>query len=225
MVFHPRRFFTESSFHSLFLSELFFTIAHMFSGLVGRKAATSSYESEINSSVSIYSFSCLDSLVPLCCSAESSLILSDSFPSGFGLATTGALDVPQPIELQMKTELEDVFQLRFLFQRHLNQLLHVASTYLSYNVMASQPLNVTLTMKMNATRFWAPLFLLIFASSLKHKWSTRGLKVTRSNYKKQLVLFLGFSRSKSWNICYHEFPSTWAATVGYGIIARRRCRT
>ena len=57
-------------------------------------------------------------------------------------------------------------------------------------------------MKMNATRFWAPLFLLIFASSLKDKWSTRGLKVTRSNYTKQLVLFREFSRSKSWNICY-----------------------
>ena len=55
---------------------------------------------------------------------------------------------------------------------------------------------------MNATRFWAPLFLLIFASSLKHKWSRRGLKVTRSNYTKQLVLFREFSQSKSWNICY-----------------------
>ena len=38
---------------------------------------------------------------------------NNSRQSGFGLATTGALDVPQPIELQMKTELEDVFQLRF----------------------------------------------------------------------------------------------------------------
>ena len=55
---------------------------------------------------------------------------------------------------------------------------------------------------MAAKRFWAPLFLLIFASSWKHKWSTSSFKVTRSNYTRQLVLFREFSRSKSWNVCY-----------------------
>ena len=52
------------------------------------------------------------------------------------------------------------------------------------------------------TRFWAPLFLLTLASSLKCKWSSRSLDASRCNCTKHLALLREFSRSKSWNICY-----------------------
>ena len=55
---------------------------------------------------------------------------------------------------------------------------------------------------MAASRFWAPLFFLTFASSLKPKWSTGSLGSSRSNCTKHLAMFREFSRTKSWNICF-----------------------